>query len=383
MMNHQINRYALWLYYAVNASPRQYRSCCMQFPDIEELFSLASTKELSYLSGVGDITKQSLEKTASEAFIDEKLSYMADTKTDFLTRDDEVYPSLLNEIYNPPEGLFVRGTIDEDFDLPIAMIGSRKSTKYGQSIAELFSEELSENGAVIVSGMASGIDAAASKGALKCSRPEVHAVAVLGSGIDVVYPAENKDLYEHLCEKGAVISEFLPGTKPTKESFPIRNRIVSGMSRGVLVVEAGEKSGTNITVGLAHEQGREVFAVPGRLTDLQSVGTNRLIQRGEAKPVFCVEDILEEFMMPTCIHHKEQKTNAVDISTLTENQQIICFALREGEADADMLAEKTSLPVNILNSALTSLLFSGIMKQLPGRIYSLDAMNIRFPDNDD
>ena len=166
-----------------------------------------------------------------------------------LLRDSEGYPALLSEIHDPPEALFVRGRLDADPLLPIAVIGARKSTEYGRGIARTFSRALAEQGATIVSGMASGIDAEAARGALEAGTRQLPTVAVLGSGIDVVYPKENEALYAEISERGAVVSEFWPGTRPSRENFPVRNRIMSGLSRGVVVVEAGERSGTSITAG--------------------------------------------------------------------------------------------------------------------------------------
>ena len=199
--------------------------------------------------------------------------------------------------------------------------------------------------------------------------------SVLGSGIDVIYPSCHRDLYEEIAERGAVITEFLPGTRPMRENFPIRNRIISGMARGLIVVEAGDRSGTSITAGYALDQGREVFAVPGRLTDLQSIGANRMIQRGEAKPIFCVADVLQEFEQIDDYDAFQSGPKRIAWDTLSTDEQAVCNALKTDSRSFDDLAEMLSRPVGQLNSLLTGMQFSGIIKPLSGRLYALDTLN--------
>ena len=178
-----------------------------------------------------------------------------------------------------------------------------------------------------------------------------------------------------------MVTEFPPGTRPLRENFPVRNRIISGMSRGVLVVEAGERSGTSITAGHALDQGREVFAVPGRITDLQSVGPNRMIQRGEARPVFCAADILAEFALLEEHDSFAHGPKRVPRASLAPGERAVCAALETGEQSFDELAEALALPVDELNSLLTGLEFSGIIKPLPGRLYALDTLNVALTDD--
>ena len=190
----------------------------------------------------------------------------------------------------------------------------------------------------------------------------------MGSGVDVVYPEENRKLYDEICDKGAVVSEFLPGTVPDSKHFPQRNRIISGISRGVVVAEAAIKSGTRITADFALEQGRDVFAIPGRITDPFCQGTNQMIQQGAAKPVFCVDDILEEYGIRS---DKAVRMTEIDESGLSFEQTLIVRLLKAGEKTIDELCEMTQFEPGKLNSALTEMEISGIIKQSPGRIYGI------------
>ena len=215
--------------------------------------------------------------------------------------------------------------------------------------------------------MARGVDGIAQKAALDAGG---RSFAVLGCGVDLCYPDENQALYDRLLEAGGILSEFPPGTPPDSKNFPQRNRIISGLSLGVLVVEAGERSGASITARLALEQGREVFAVPGRITDLMSAGTNGMIRRGEAKLVTGLSDILEEFGEGGFGEEAQQ----VAFSDLSPLEQRIVKALETGEKNEDELLETCGGGVDALIPTLTGLTFSGIIKQLPGSVYALDPL---------
>lgn len=202
------------------------------------------------------------------------------------------YPKQLREIYNPPKRIYAIGNIEILNKVGIAIVGSRKATEYGKKVAFRLSKDLSERDIVIISGLAKGIDSHAHIGSLNVQNGKT--IAVLGSGIKVIYPKENIELARQIVRKGGcIISEYPPDDTPNKSNFPERNRIISGLSKGVVIVEASEKSGALITADFALEQGREVFAVPGNIYSTTSVGTNKLIQQG-AKLVMAVEDILSE-----------------------------------------------------------------------------------------
>lgn len=202
------------------------------------------------------------------------------------------YPKQLREIYNPPKRIYAIGNIEILNKVGIAIVGSRKATEYGKKVAFRLSKDLSERDIVTISGLAKGIDSHAHIGSLNVQNGKT--IAVLGSGIKVIYPKENIELARQIVRKGGcIISEYPPDETPNKSNFPERNRIISGLSKGVVIVEASEKSGALITADFALEQGREVFAVPGNIYSTTSVGTNKLIQQG-AKLVMAVEDILSE-----------------------------------------------------------------------------------------
>jgi len=358
---------ALWLHHAAGAHPLLFEQILSRYAGLEEIYALAKSRSLSAFAKWGEAFAERVCAGANDSALDAQLQWLRDNKTDFVSIFSEEYPPLLKEIRHPPAVLYIRGNWTAEPALPIAMVGMRKSTAYGEAVAAHLGEELALSGATVVSGMAAGIDCAAAAGALRCETNSFPTVAVLGSGIDVIYPSANARLYDEIIGRGAVVSEFLPGTRPNRENFPIRNRVISGLSRGVVVVEAASRSGTSITANHALDQNRDLFAVPGRITDESSVGPNRLIQRGEAKPVFCALDILCEYGVTGAASPPETP----DLTGLTAVQKRVVALLRTGEKSADELCESLSLSISEVNSTLTSLQFSGIIKQLPGRVFGL------------
>lgn len=204
--------------------------------------------------------------------------------------NDAEYPGILKKIHSPPKVLYINGSFKEEDDFAVAIVGSRRASRYGIEMSEKLGYDLALRGITVVSGMARGIDSAAHRGALKANG---RTIAVMGSGHGHIYPAENKDLYKKIAESGAVISEFEDDVSPLPRNFPIRNRIISGLTLGIVVVEAAKNSGALITADFAIEQGREVFSVPGKISSLTSEGTHELIKDG-AKLVASAEDIMEE-----------------------------------------------------------------------------------------
>lgn len=276
--------------------------------------------------------------------------------------NDAEYPEFLRYIHDPPMVLYVKGKIPEG--LFLAIVGSRKASGYGIDIAFRIASELAEKGIMVVSGMARGIDTAAHTGALHAGG---QTVAVLGCGPDMAYPPENKGLMERITGNGAVISEYPPGVGPQTYHFPVRNRIISGMAIGVLVVEAGSKSGSLITAQAALEQGREVFAVPGNINHFNSIGTNKLIREG-AKLVLNSNDILEE--IPWSLKTIPRQQDAQH-GQLSENEAAILQHLRNEDLYADQLAERSSIQLHRLPSVLLELELKGLIrKDLTGR-YSI------------
>lgn len=258
---------------------------------------------------------------------------------------DENYPSSLRRIEHPPAILYIRGK-DIKLENNIAIVGSRKHTSYGIYAVNKFVDELSSYNFTIVSGMAYGIDALSHKRALE---KNMKAIAVLGNGIDIIYPKANTNLYMNLLDKATIVSEYPFGMKATKFTFPQRNRIISGLSEGVIVVEAKEKSGSLITARLAAEQGKEVFAIPGNINSIYSKGTNLLIRDG-ATPLLQIEDILPFY--PSIIKKEEEKHI---IKNLSEDENLILNLMEDGSITIEEICNKSNFDVIYINSLLTKL----------------------------
>lgn len=271
---------------------------------------------------------------------------------------DEDYPQNLKSISHAPPVLFMRGEITEQDQKALAVIGTRIPTTYGKMVAEKFAYELAQMGITIVSGLARGIDTAAHLGALKVKG---RTIAVLGCGVDIYYPPENKSLYDQISQNGAVISEFNLGTMPFAMNFPKRNRIISGLSLGVLAVEAPVNSGVLNTVTWAADQGREVFAVPGAINQKSSMGTNQLIKDG-VKPVTSVQDICQE--LDIAFEKKEKQDMPV-----TELEKQVLDLLSAEPLYPDEIVDKLKQPMSVLLPQLLALEIKGLIKQLPGNKY--------------
>jgi DNA processing protein len=372
----ETKRLFLWLNYATSMNPRLFMELLSRFDDLSEAREAILRRDFEQFSDVSENVKDRLIAAADDRFLDRYCAWLDRNEVKIVTPEDDEYPSLLSEIYDPPSVLFYKGNLPKELPLPIAMVGARSCTDYGKDVAKLLGEQLAERGATVVTGLAAGIDSAAAEGALSAGANACPVIGVLGCGIDVTYPQNNGTLYRKVLENGgALVTEFLPKTPPLQQNFPIRNRILSGISRGVVVIEAGERSGTSITADCAREQGREVFAVPGRITDPMSVGTNRMITRGEAKPVTCAADILTEFVDDAGDDVLNGAAKKVTFTSLGEIGQEIYMALLQGEKNADELLDWIDCSAQDLNAALTRMLFSEVIKQLPGRVYALDTIH--------
>jgi DNA processing protein len=274
------------------------------------------------------------------------------------------YPEVLKEIPDAPVIIYIKGACQPDDRFGIAVVGSRKYSPYGEAVAHKISGELATAGFTVISGMARGIDTFAHRSALaSCGRT----IAVLGSGLDVYYPAENKGLMEKIAASGCVMSEFPLGTQPNRENFPRRNRLISGLSMGVLVVEAAEGSGSLITASLALEQNKEVFAVPGNITSKNSAGTNMLIRQG-AKMVLRTEDIIEELapVLKGFIRNEARRT-----AVLSSEEQRLCACLTREPRHIDAIAREFGLPVHRILDILLSLELKGVIRQSDGKRFYL------------
>ena len=288
---------------------------------------------------------------------DQEIEKAMKKKVEIVTFFDERYPKALKMIYDPPVLLYVKGELPDDALLHIGVVGSRLTSLYGQKIAKKISGDLAERGAVIVSGMAVGIDAAAHRGALLVGGLTV---AVLGSGLSRIYPPENEKLFHEIAEKGVVISEYPMEMKPLKQNFPIRNRIISGLSRALLVVEAKRNSGALITADLALEQGREVYAMPGQADAPTAGGSNGLLKEG-AKLVTSAEDILEDLGVQSL------KPAEVPVVDLSEDERGIFSLLGRKPLHVDELIDQAASEPKRVISILSRLEMKGLIRQLPGK----------------
>jgi DNA processing protein len=288
----------------------------------------------------------------------------------FLVRGTPDYPTVLEEIYDPPLILYARGHLEALQDPCIAIVGTRKPTIYGLQMAQGLGSDLGSRGISIISGLARGIDAAAHRG---CLEQNGRTIAVLGCGIDVVYPREHQQLTKKILEKGLLLSEFIPGTSPSPQNFPVRNRIISGLATGTVIVEASEYSGSLITARLAMEQNRDVFAVPGNLTSPQSFGPNFLIKQG-AKLVQSWRDVVEELpsdlRRDILIREDARPPAEVQLEMRSDEENTILNLLKTDEATQfDRILSGSGLSVSNLSNLLLRLEMGGWIRQLPGNLY--------------
>ncbi len=292
-------------------------------------------------------------------------SYLNNREITVLFYTDADYPEQLKNIYDPPPVLFLRGRADCFNEISVALVGARKATPYGLSVTENLARELAGAGVVVVSGMARGIDAAAHRGTLDAGGKTI---AVLGCGVDVIYPKENGRLMGSIVQNGVVISEFPPGTPPDAWHFPVRNRVISGLCRVVVVVEAAERSGALITAHVALEQGRDVMAVPGNITSKLSRGPNELIKQGAA-PVLGARDIIEELGLT--VIEPEPPLMSNEGLKLDDNEKLLLKLLNFESVSLEFIVQRSGLAAGEVMSALMFLEVKGLVRQMPGRLYAL------------
>lgn len=329
----------------------------------------ASKRDLAAMEGIGDIIAEKIVSLKKQN-LDKELRLMEKKGVYAVSVFDSSYPQNLKNSYSPPVILYIKGQINpEDCDA-VAVVGSRIPSHYGISNCEKLSADLASRGITVVSGMARGIDTAAHKGALKSGRT----IAVLGSGLNRIYPPENRELADEICEKGAVISEFPMDTPPERFNFPRRNRVISGLSLGVVVVEAAENSGALITANFALEENREVFAMPGRIDSKVSTGTNKLIKEG-AKLIETADDVIEEIQSNLKYYSKRRKkTNGASAGKevyLTPEENMMKDLLSYDPVYIDELAEKTNMSVDKVAGLLVKLEIKNIIMELPGKNFIL------------
>lgn len=325
---------------------------------------LSSNNEINNMKTISEKVRSEIINKKNKTYFDNVMENIEKNNVKIVSILDENFPKRLKDIYSCPKVLYVRGDMLKKEENLIAIVGSRKATAYGKHITNKLSNELSDLGITLVSGMAKGVDTEAH---LAYVKREKRNIAVLGCGVDVVYPKSNRYIYEKIIENGSVISEFPLATQPLRHNFPQRNRIISGLSSGVIVVEANEKSGSLITAHQAAEQGREVFAVPGNINSIYSKGTNLLIKDG-AKIVLGIEDIVEEIREFKNLKSSEAKTK-IDYSNLGKDEVEIISCIEE-PIHTDLICLKTGMSISNVNSILTILEMKGIVKKLPNQLFT-------------
>jgi len=348
--------------------PVRARSLLEFFGDAPKILS-ASKSQLLRVQNIGDDTAEKISSWEKSVDLAGELKRIADFGSHVLIQSDENYPPSLREIYDPPLVLYVKGELTAKDKNAVAMVGSRMTTHYGIETARKLAYQLAYTGVTVVSGGARGIDTAAHQGALS---GKGRTIAVLGTGINLVWPPENAELFERIASNGAVITQF-PFNRPAdKQSFPIRNRIVAGMTLGTVVVEANLSSGALITANFATEYGRQIFAVPGRIDSPRSKGCHELIKKG-AKLCEGIEDILSEFeyLFPASNRPASaSETGVLPALELNENEQIIFDAVKaDDESSIDEIIRASGLPSSAVNVALFGLEMKRLVKQLPGKMF--------------
>lgn len=358
--------------------PRAAAKLLERFGSAEAVFN-ATRGELESLR----LRPEAIESIRARALFEkaeEEIERVRKLGVDVLLLDDGVYPALLREIFDPPITLYLKGAWDACFNAPcVAIVGSRRCSTYGQNAASMLARDLAKRGVTIISGLARGIDAAAHKGALEAGG---RTVAVVGTGIDQVYPREHRKLVDEiLAMGGALCSEFPLETPPAPQNFPYRNRVISGLSLGVVIVEAAENSGSLITARMAMEQNREVWAVPGNITSRNSFGTNYLIKGAGAKLVQQWQDVASELppeiaaeLLPPTAQKTEEEGVVKQLSLVPEDLTISEHAIlqllsADDAVQIDQLAESSKLSIPELTNALLGLEMRELIRQLPGRCF--------------
>ena len=366
----------------------------------------ATLEELTQVEGLSPNVGQRLVRGKSRVSVDQELELIEAHNCHLVAINDSAYPMLLKEIADPPPLLYVRGELGQPDAPSITVVGTRSPTNYGKTISRQLSQQLAENGVTVISGFARGIDTCAHQGALQANG---RTIAVLGNGLSQIYPDENKDLADEIVKSGALISEFSMSVPPFPKNFPRRNRLVSGMSSGTVVVEASVRSGSLITARHAAEQGREVFAVPGQIFSNQSRGSHQLINQG-AKLINAIDDIWEAFpdrrLTPTLTSSPAQlpldssvssrgransnlfvevpaqdtsigsmgtpavKPTIQSIPDLSADERAVLEAIDVPCSHIDQIARTASLPMNKVSSTLVMLELKGIVQQMPGKQFA-------------
>jgi DNA processing protein len=350
--------------------PRSIISLINKAGSVENIFSMSKSEISIIIKRNIDIVKEFNNVKLSQKYVDELL-YIEKEKIRVISYTSSDYPKELKNIYDPPAVLYSKGEILESDINSVAIVGSRRCTAYGLQVAEKLAYDLAEKGVTVVSGMAKGIDSAVHKGVIKASG---RTIAVMGSGFRHIYPAGSEKLMNSITEKGVVITEYDSDTNPSRMTFPRRNRIISGLVKGVIVVEAAVNSGAMITVNFALDQGKEIFAVPGRIDFNTSKGTNKLIQDG-AKLVTKIEDVLEELdleeNMISC--SDTYMSFSADDSLNEENSRVLNILREKSPLHIDEITGASGIKLNILPGILINLEVKGLIEETAGKNYMVSS----------
>ncbi len=369
-----VGRQYLRLHLTTDIGPIRCRNLIEHFGSLDRVLG-ASLAELERVDKIGPRVAESLFRARDDDTVDREIERVVSSGVRIICAEDPDYPAPLKNIPDPPICLYVRGRLEPTDSVAIAIVGTRRCSHYGQEQALRFGSALGGAGFTVVSGLARGVDGYAHQGALQAGG---RTIAVLGNGLPSIYPTEHQSLADRISEAGAVLSESPIGTAPDAQNFPRRNRIIIGLSLGVLVVEAGKRSGALITARLSSEYNREVFAVPGRVDRPElTAGVNGLIREGQAKLVTCLDDLLDELAEVGEIMRREAagadgRTGDAShdgppaITTLTEHERAVLQAVTDGAEDADAICSTAKLDAGKTTSTLTALQLKGLIKALPG-----------------
>ncbi|QEK13625.1 DNA-protecting protein DprA [Crassaminicella thermophila] len=350
--------YLIWLKSIKGVGNKTLENLLKYFKSAEYVYK-ASADELLKLKGINHNIVHNIINNRDSKKILEQINNTRKYNIDILDREDKEYPENLKHIYDPPFILFKKGNILSRDMNAIAIVGARKASAYGKYVAYKFASDLAKKGITVVSGMAYGIDTMAHKGALENGG---RTIAILGCGLDICYPKSNHNLMKEIEKNGAILSEYGVGTKPLPINFPARNRIISGISKGVIVIEANINSGSLITAEFALDQGREVFAVPGNINSSLSMGTNKLIQDG-AKLVTDIDDVLEELNM------KVDEDNNKELIQLSDTESEVYKAILANQPiHIELLFKELRWNISNISSIITILQLKGLVEQLPGNL---------------
>lgn len=363
-MYNKDERALIWLNNFIGVSTKKKHFLLELFDTPDEMFCNFKDRREHILEFIDEKTYNQMAMLNEESFVDKIVNDLSVKNVKVITIESKNYPERLQtDLLEPPICLYYKGNIELlSSNMSIGIVGARKVTRYGRDVTEKFSRELTLNGFCIISGMARGVDTIAQT---ECIENDGKTIAVLGSGIDVIYPKENRDLYNNIVEKGLVLSEYPLGTEPYPYNFPQRNRIISALSDGVLVTEAGAKSGSIITANLALEMGRDIYAVPGNIFSEQSQGTNELIKiSNNVTMTTNVNDILKNFN----IKAREIVEHPIQLDFV---EQSIVFELSNGKLHFEEIMSKTNIELSSLFVALQGLENAKIIRKLPGNFYEL------------